>query len=37
MRSLNIDASAGKTALESSMKGHILAEAQSVGLYERSR
>ena len=34
---LNMSASAGKTALESSMKGHILAEAQLLGLYERSR
>ena len=34
---LNIGASAGKTALESSMKGHILAEAKLIGLYERSK
>ena len=34
---LNIGASAGKNALESAMKGHILGEAQLVGLYERSR
>ena len=34
---LNIGATAGKTVLESSMKGHILAEAQLIGLYERSR
>ncbi|HYA27026.1 MAG TPA: YbhB/YbcL family Raf kinase inhibitor-like protein [Thermodesulfovibrionales bacterium] len=34
---LNIGTSAGKTALESSMKGHILAEEQLIGLYERSR
>lgn len=33
----NIGASTGKTALESAMKGHILAEAQLVGLYERGR
>jgi len=34
---LNISASNGKAALEASMKGHILAEAELVGLYERSR
>lgn len=34
---LNISATAGKTALESAIKGHVLAEAQLVGLYERSR
>jgi hypothetical protein len=34
---LNIGAGARKTALESSMKGHILAEAQLIGLYERGR
>lgn len=34
---LNISPGAGKTALESSMKGHILAEAQLIGLYKRSR
>jgi Raf kinase inhibitor-like YbhB/YbcL family protein len=34
---LNIGASAGKSALESSMKEHIVAKAQLMGLYERSR
>ena len=34
---LNIDANEGKPALASSMKGHILAEAALIGLYERSR
>jgi Raf kinase inhibitor-like YbhB/YbcL family protein len=34
---LNISANAGKPALESAMKGHILADAQLIGLYERSR
>ena len=33
----NIGANSTKAALESSMKGHILAEAELIGLYKRSR
>jgi len=34
---LNISPSTAKPALEASMKGHILAEAQLIGIYQRSR
>jgi Raf kinase inhibitor-like YbhB/YbcL family protein len=34
---LDISTNATKATLESSMKGHILAEAQLIGLYKRSR
>jgi Raf kinase inhibitor-like YbhB/YbcL family protein len=34
---LNISANTTKATLESAMKGHILAEAQLIGLYTRSR
>ncbi len=34
---LNVGAGAGKTAIELSMKGHILAKAHLIGLYGRSR
>jgi Raf kinase inhibitor-like YbhB/YbcL family protein len=34
---LNIGANTTKATLESAMKGHILAEAQLIGLYKRSR